>query len=181
MVALQLHFTHVRHSTYLKVHDDKHALFHFRLSLIPNTRFEILWTAASIVCSASLSKWVLSLYRWRAWDKCCLTMSYRSWVYWSRTTSTLSTPTYMVFTWVLDNISTAVVSNRSKKWCSTFLQYSIWKCITVLFTILNTTRSSSDAEEPCDAPQIQNIAHEKACNRGMILRTLMVITIAAVR
>ena len=30
-----------------------------------------------------------------------------------------------------------------------------------------STRSSANAEVPCDAPQVRNIALEKACNRGL--------------
>jgi len=34
----------------------------------------------------------------------------------------------------------------------------------------NVTRSNADAEAPCDAPKIQNITPEKACNRGMTFK-----------
>ena len=43
------------------------------------------------------------------------------------------------------------------------------------------TRSSANAEGPRDAPQIRNIALEKACNRGMTFKTLKIITVAAIR
>jgi len=46
---------------------------------------------------------------------------------------------------------------------------------------VSQTRRPADTEGPCDVPQVRNIAHEKACNRGMTFKDTQAITIAAIR
>ena len=66
-------------------------------------------------------------------------------------------------------------------WWTMNLHFVIICPIAIAYSMGQITRSSTGAKGPRDAPQIRNIAFEKACSWEWHSRTFKVITVAAIR